>query len=65
METEKAADGNAEKKSAAAVSGDALRAALGGLGAAGAVPGGARARRGPRGDGAHACGHATARSRAE
>ena len=40
METEKAADGNAEKKSAAAVSGDALRAALGGLGAEGAVPGG-------------------------
>ena len=38
-ETEKAADGNAEKKSAA-VSGDALRAALGGIGAAGAVPGG-------------------------
>ena len=41
-ETEKAADGNAftKKKKSAAVSGDALRAALGGIGAAGAVPGG-------------------------
>ena len=64
METEKAADGNAEKKRGGGVGGRAARRARRGSAPRG-CPRRRRARRGPRGDGAHACGHATARSRAE